>query len=323
MPAFSIIVPAYNMQDHLEEALESIAGQTFTNFEAIVVDDGSTDATGVIAKRFCAMDSRFRYLRRQNGGLSAARNSGTSVAVGTYIYYLDSDDIIDTGALSTCYRELTNQKIDVVLFEGEVFPIDSPMYRLEADYFQRPVGNSPLWSDDFIIESLRQGRYCVQVCCFVARRSAIGDLRFIEGMVFEDNHFFVSLLLEKKLRVSVLHDKLYKRRLRSGSIMFSARTLHHYDSMDRLVRELSDLSFSALKSPERATIKKEIVGNALSDLHFASSLVGPNISLRKRNVAAMWRVATHVSPRLFTPKRLLLALVPELYRLKTDAWLHR
>jgi glycosyltransferase involved in cell wall biosynthesis len=323
MPVFSIIVPAYNMQDYLEEALESVAGQSFPDFEAIIVDDGSTDATAAIAKRFCATDARFRYVQRQNGGLSAARNLGTSFAVGTYLYYLDSDDFIDADALSVCYREFKNREIDVVLFEGEVFPTDSPMYKLEADYFQRPVTNSPLWSDDFIIESLRQGHYCVQACCFVARRSAIGDLRFIEGMIFEDNHFFVSLLLEKKLKVVVLHEKLYKRRLRSGSIMFSSKTLHHYDSMNRLVRELSELSFSALKPPERATIKKQIIGNALGDLHFVSSLVGPNLSLRKRNVAAMWHVATHISPRLFAPKRILLALVPELYRLKAEARLHR
>ncbi len=323
MPVFSIIVPAYNVQDFIEEALESIARQSFADFEAIVVDDGSTDGTGDIAKKFCSTDTRFKYLHQRNGGLSAARNSGTDVAIGTYIYYFDSDDVIDAEALASCYREFQNNEIDVVMFEAEVFPVDSPVYKIEENYYKRPVGKSPLWSDDFIVESLRQGHYCVQACCFVARKSAIGELRFIEGMLFEDNHFFVSLLLEKKRKVAILHEKLYKRRLRSGSIMFSSKTKHHYDSMNRMVRELSKLSFFALKPPERSAIKEEIVGNALGDLHFVSSLVGASINLRRRNITAMWHVARHVSPRLFAPKRVLLALVPELYSLKAEARLHR
>jgi glycosyltransferase involved in cell wall biosynthesis len=68
MPVFSIIVPAYSMHDYFEEALDSIAGQSFDDLEAIIVDDGSTDATAEIAKRFCARDSRFQYLNQQNRG---------------------------------------------------------------------------------------------------------------------------------------------------------------------------------------------------------------------------------------------------------------
>jgi hypothetical protein len=100
--------------------------------------------------------------------------------------------------------------------------------------------------------------------------------------------------------------------------MFTTKTLHHYNSMYRLLHEMSELSFIALDPPARARIKQEIIGKTLGDLHFASAMVGPDFKLRSMNVAATWYVATHISPRLFSAKRLLLALVPELYRLKPE-----
>ncbi|MFM0479909.1 glycosyltransferase family 2 protein [Paraburkholderia strydomiana] len=323
MPAFSIIVPAYNVQDYIEEALQSIAGQSFTDWEAIIIDDGSTDASGAIAKKLCARDPRFRYIRQQNRGQSAARNLGTSVAVGSYLYYMDSDDIIDNDTLSVCYKEFEDREVDVVVFEAVVFPPGSPEYRLEEHYYQRPLGDSPIWSGDFVVQSLRQGRYCVSPCCLIARRTAIGDLRFMDGTVYEDNCFFVSLMLNQRLKVAVLNQRLYKRRLRADSTMVAAKTLHHYNSMYRILREMSGLSFDALEPPERAVIREKIIGNALGDLHFVSALVGPDMRLRKMNVAATWHVATHVSARLFTPKRILLALVPELYKFKAGGRRYR
>ncbi|CAB3692664.1 glycosyltransferase family 2 protein [Paraburkholderia rhynchosiae] len=319
MSAFSIIVPAYNVQDYLDDALASIAGQSFTDFEAIIVDDGSTDGTAAIAQRYCASDSRFRYIHQLNRGQSAARNVGTSVATGSYVYYMDSDDIIDADTLSVCHREFSNPEVDAVMFEASVFPADAPMYKQEANGYRRPLGSATLWSDEFVAESLRQGRYFVSPCCFMARRSAVGNLRFIEGIVYEDNHFFAALLLQQRLKVAVLNQALFKRRLRMDSTMFTTKTQHHYNSMYRLLHEMSELSFIALEPPARAKIKQEIIGKTLGDLHFASALVGPDIKLRSMNVAATWYVATHISPRLFSVKRLLLALVPELYRLKPEA----
>ena len=318
MPVFSIIVPAYNVEHYLDEALASVAGQSFTDFEAIIVDDGSTDGTAAIALRYCESDSRFRYVYQPNSGQSAARNLGTSLTTGSYVYYMDSDDLIDTDTLSVCHREFSHSDIDAVMFEAAVFPNDAPMYKQEVNGYRRPLGTARLWSEEFVVESLRQGRYFVSPCCFIARRSAIGNLRFIEGIVYEDNHFFAALLLQQRIKLAVLNQALFKRRLRMDSTMFTTKTLHHYNSMYRLLHEMSELSFIALDPPARARIKQEIIGKTLGDLHFASALVGPDFKLRSMNVAATWYVATHISPRLFSAKRLLLALVPELYRLKPE-----
>src|ERR1044072_8291450 len=76
MPRLSVIVPVYNVEDYLEECLDSVVAQTFTDFECVMVDDGSTDASAAIAERYAARDERFRLVTQENGGLSKARNTG-------------------------------------------------------------------------------------------------------------------------------------------------------------------------------------------------------------------------------------------------------
>ncbi len=92
MPFFSIIVPAYNRADFLTETLDSLCGQSFTDWECIVVDDGSTDHTAIVMKKRCVDDPRIRYVYQQNAERSAARNNGIDHALGQYICFLDSDD---------------------------------------------------------------------------------------------------------------------------------------------------------------------------------------------------------------------------------------
>lgn len=91
----SIIIPCYNQANFLPESLNSVLGQTYHNWECIIVNDGSTDNTEEIALDWCKSDSRFIYLKKVNGGLSSARNVGLGIANGRFIQFLDSDDIID------------------------------------------------------------------------------------------------------------------------------------------------------------------------------------------------------------------------------------
>jgi CDP-glycerol glycerophosphotransferase len=94
----SVVVPIYDVEDYLEECLQSLARQTVRDFEAVMVDDGSTDASAAIAERFAASDDRFRLLRQPNGGLSRARNTGIDAAGGEYLAFLDSDDVLPPDA---------------------------------------------------------------------------------------------------------------------------------------------------------------------------------------------------------------------------------
>lgn len=94
MPQISIIVPIYKVEKYLSRCIDSILKQTFTDFELILVDDGSPDSCGVICDKYAKKDSRIRVIHQKNGGLASARNSGLKIAVGEYIMFCDSDDYV-------------------------------------------------------------------------------------------------------------------------------------------------------------------------------------------------------------------------------------
>lgn len=115
MPQVSVIIPAYNVARYLEFALVSLVRQTYRCFEALIVDDGSTDNTAKIAMDFCRRDSRFRLLQKSNGGLSSARNYGIKQALGKYIALLDGDDVYCKEKLATHVRILEDlERVGVV-----------------------------------------------------------------------------------------------------------------------------------------------------------------------------------------------------------------
>ena len=95
----SVIVPVYNVEEYLEECLESIQYQTYTDIEVILVNDGSTDSSKEICERFCQADSRFRLINQENKGQSAARNRGVKESIGEYLMFVDSDDVINKNVL--------------------------------------------------------------------------------------------------------------------------------------------------------------------------------------------------------------------------------
>ena len=94
-PLVSIIVPVYNYKAYLRRCLDSIAAQTFTDWECLVVDDGSSDGSDAICDEAAAADERFRVIHKQNGGISSARNAGLEAARGKFVMFCDQDDAID------------------------------------------------------------------------------------------------------------------------------------------------------------------------------------------------------------------------------------
>ena len=113
-PLISVIVPTYNAELFLDETLESVLSQTYENWECIIVNDGSTDNTEKIAKKWCERDTRFRYIYKKNGGLSSARNCGIKESKAKYIAFLDADDILTFDSLEIRINVLIKQDVDLV-----------------------------------------------------------------------------------------------------------------------------------------------------------------------------------------------------------------
>lgn len=98
-PQVSVIVPVYNQERYLEECISSIRRQTLAEWECLIINDGSSDSSGEIARRFLEADSRIRYFEQENGGVSSARNLGMQRASGRYLCFVDGDDFIDAAFL--------------------------------------------------------------------------------------------------------------------------------------------------------------------------------------------------------------------------------
>ena len=112
MPCISFIVPVYNMERLLPRALRSLRAQTLTDFEAILINDGSKDGSAALCAQAVAEDARFRFIDQPNGGVAAARNAGLDAARGEYIFFLDPDDWVEPDAAEVLYHAARNADAD-------------------------------------------------------------------------------------------------------------------------------------------------------------------------------------------------------------------
>lgn len=113
MPEFSIVIPVYNVAPYLRECLDSVIAQQFADWEAICVDDGSTDASAAILNEYAAKDKRVKAVHKCNAGVSAARNDALRIAQGEYVTFLDGDDKIDADWLSTANKLIDETRVDI------------------------------------------------------------------------------------------------------------------------------------------------------------------------------------------------------------------
>jgi glycosyltransferase involved in cell wall biosynthesis len=143
VPKVSVVVPAYNVNQYIEDTLRSLQHQSFKEFEALIVDDGSTDNTAEIVKHYVKRDSRFQLWQKQNGGLSSARNHGIRHARGEYIALLDGDDVYHSDKLATHVTILENiSQVGVVYSASQAIRDDGKPTPIHLS--GKPVHSDPL-----------------------------------------------------------------------------------------------------------------------------------------------------------------------------------
>jgi len=125
----SVIIPVYNVEKYLDQCLQSVADQTLRDIEVICVDDGSTDNSFEIVKKFAEKDSRFIAVQQENGGAGAARNNGLRRARGKYLSFLDSDDFFDEKMLEEAYECAEKHSADFVVFQSDQYYEDKNEYK--------------------------------------------------------------------------------------------------------------------------------------------------------------------------------------------------
>lgn len=217
---YDIIIPIYNIEQELGKCLDSISCQTYGNFRAILVDDGSTDQSPFIAKSFAAKDSRFEYYRKENGGLSDARNYGIAKTSSAYILFVDGDDFLEEHALCIIEQELSQHPVDVLEFNGWIVENGRKIRRVNRYYIDPGKIKS---GKDYILDNVKARFLMPSVYLKAVRRSLIIEHRlyFAKGMLHEDELWTPKLYLLADT-VKYIDSCLYNYVQREGSITHRA-----------------------------------------------------------------------------------------------------
>ena len=246
-PKISIIIPMYNVEKYLHRCLDSVLNQTFKNWQAICVDDGSPDKSGDIAEEYAKKDKRFIVVHKENGGLSDARNAGFPYAKGKYVMYLDSDDFIHPQTMEIALDVAEKNKSDIVSFRYDRFYRPQLMVRhilhMNTDDIvpfgikkRYDVNKLKTRTTDDIFELATERthnktnpnrkwliKHC-QVWKNLYKKSLIEDTPFIKGILFEDFPWWSAIML-KRPRTTVVPLPLYYYIPNFGGIVLSAKQL--------------------------------------------------------------------------------------------------
>lgn len=206
----SVIVPVYNVELWLEECVNSIRNQSYSNFELLLIDDGSSDKSPAICDGFALTDERIRVIHKENEGASSARNVGIETATGRYITFIDSDDYVDKDYLLKLYNNLNGCSISEC---GKACFDENGM---KLDKFHEPI---VLEWEDYLTETNLNGFCSYAACCpKLYERELFSDIRFPVGRIIAEDGSVVYKLVYRAKAVSRIYDALYYCRQRESSI---------------------------------------------------------------------------------------------------------
>jgi glycosyltransferase involved in cell wall biosynthesis len=254
----SVIVPVFNSEQYLSECFDSLINQSYSDFEVIAVNDGSTDNGIHIIEKYVQLDRRFKLVNQSNMGVSAARNTGLNHASGEYVYFLDSDDYINKYAFEKCIKSFSeNEEIDVVTFNGlSVFE--------ENEYFRKRKLEDP----DYVLKMLRYynkdeaiplaqlySAYEWFKLCFsnfvyrphnalnMTRKQLIDKkhIRFKEQISYYEDALFQYHVLSEARKIKYLPDQFYYRRIRENSLVTAENNKKIVDDMVVCVDTIASL----------------------------------------------------------------------------------
>lgn len=233
MPKVSIIIPVFNVEPYLDQTMQSIIGQSLTDIEIIAVNDGSTDGSEAILKKYQDLDNRVSYYNQKNQGQSAARNNALRHAKGKYIYFMDADDVLDADAIQVCYDYAEKTMSDFTFFDGDTL-LEEGASELSWNYKRTNLlkENIPYDGKDLLNLMLDKRKHSCVVWLLFIRKSYLDKirLRFLEGIIHEDELFTTILTLQSR-RIFCLQRSFVKHRVRKTSTMgisYSKRNMNCY-----------------------------------------------------------------------------------------------
>ncbi len=215
MPTISVIVPVYKVEPYLKRCIDSILCQTFTDFELILVDDGSPDRCGEICDEYAKKDSRIYVIHKENGGLSSARNRGIDRAFQSsdskFLSFIDSDDYVHPSFLEYLYKALIENDVKISVCKYEIIHNEKEAFEKEQ-YSSYIVDAISLYTDK------NNYVYTINAWNKLYEKNLFKEMRYPLGKLYEDAFTTYKLLYEAG-KVAMIDLPLYKYFVREGSIM--------------------------------------------------------------------------------------------------------
>lgn len=228
MSLISIIVPVYNVEKYIFKCVDSIINQTYKNIEIILVDDGSTDRSGIICDEYKKKDNRVKVIHKKNGGLSDARNVGINEAKGNYLVFIDSDDWVTNNMIEYLYNLAYKYDADIV--QGDY--IES---YTEDEYIKKTKEKINFYNSIESLNNLYEEECTKAVVVWnkIYKKYLFEEIRFPKDKLHEDE-FTTYKLLHKSKKIVDSKMPIYYYRQREGSIMqseFSVKRLHALEAL--------------------------------------------------------------------------------------------
>lgn len=208
----SVILPVYNVEKYIREALDSVINQTYKNLEIILVDDGSPDSSGDICDEYAAKDDRIRVIHKENGGVSSARNAGIEAARGDWIYFMDPDDWIDPDTIEAAVGMAAENGCDMCLFDFE------NVYKGKGIHRHSFIHEGTVFKD-LSDETVFCAYACSSgsACCCITRSSAVKAIRFNETLINREDEIFMWQLYKMLDSICCIKKIMYHYRCVSSS----------------------------------------------------------------------------------------------------------
>lgn len=230
MAQVSIIVPVYQVETYLRQCIDSILAQTFTDFELILVDDGSQDQSGAICDEYAGIEKRVKVIHKENGGLADARNCGMDQAAGDYFMFVDSDDFIASTMLECLYRSILKDNADIAACNFLYSYDHEPEKNFPTDIKAEVLQGAEIY---YYRKNDRSYGFWTVAWNKLYKRDIFGKCRFPVGKYHEDE-FWANDIYRMDIRVVTVPDCLYFYRQRGDSIMRTPSLAKNLDILEAL-----------------------------------------------------------------------------------------
>jgi len=273
MPTISVIVPVYKVEPYLRRCVDSILNQTYTDFELILVDDGSPDGCPALCDEYAVKDSRIRVIHKSNGGVSSARNAGLEVAQGEYITFVDSDDYIRPHLLNRVYQQAVETGMEMVSFS---FIATSKKEENAVDCKKLTVFNTLDVRKKYLLEKTQHKNGGWEVWSYLYKASLIqnNSIRFCLtcNNFAEDLGFVLNCILCANGIVQISDQMYIYDDTRDGSMMNRSRGLCKVNEMNEVSKSVEPYYLRKFGKEDYFKIHHEIIMNQIGLIRGAKQM---------------------------------------------------